>query len=1139
VNKTVEVFEHPDQYWAFLTAASDNDFEGQFFDRKEAGRPEASGFVSKSQLDGVRDEIIGCISAFANSNKLGGLLVIGISKSGEVKGIDHLREDQLNSLCSLNNYLLNQSAKINIYDCQDEAGQPKKIALYYVPFNLHSICETLGNHPKAWLRQGSQNTPMNYIQRDQLRRDKRIIDYEMEFCCPYNPRDLDQGVIQEFRRGFLANVGSSNYTDEELLYQIGALITHDIPSGYAFTKAGFLFFAANPQRLLASSYIRLLRFDAEYGTQHSRGQTTYDKNFTGPISKQIRDLHAFFRDSAFFKIYHKRNAQGSFSEEPEYPFIAIDEAIVNAVAHRDYVIGLPSECESYKNAFVVCNPGRVIQRDKDVPTQFSLDNTVLVSTPRNPKLIEWLKFVGDAQGTAFVRALSEGTKRMSAEMAQLSLPAPSYEVTESQTKLILLNNASVREALHQATVSGLQTSEYANLFPLLIQNRVEFDGNGVNQTDTSDQKELESRFLLAAIKDALIAKGWYIDKFSFSRIVAHRQGSDISIPARVKNIVRFYPAYIFQIRKYWNQYFLCLDYTLEVKNVQHLQMLLKFPELVQEVIGKRAVAYWSSWRPCRILTVTEEWTLVSFEDVNQEAQIPNNKVIPNLAKDAIARILTLEGVSFDFHRAIKQHSLALEPAAAKIRSEKTTFVINDIAQTIFPLILDEQVITLGTTPLILARRSRFENNKFYLETLREPQVEFNQHQASDDVREGITKYGAYNAASKEIEIVPICTTATRQQMVELIERLKTGKYKYRGSERTFSARFTYRTIITVSSSEQILTECQRVISEHPEWLGNSRLDRIFLLHTPEKGYALDDETSPYYRIKRFLLEVGIPCQMIDTPTLQNPDFKDLNLALNLTAKCGVVPWVLPNAIPDADFFVGLSSTLNVRRNSTIPQRLMGYANVFNQFGRWEFYSANSAAFSYDERTLYYYDLVRQTLERLPLSETPSIYFHHSAKFSREDQFAILNAARSVRPKGNYSFIWINTNHNIRLYDSRAETDGSLRRGSYLVTSPNQIYLSTTGYNPYRKVLGTPHVLEINARIERPEGLSRQPPDMRAIAIQILSLTKLNWASTDSVCAEPITIKYAGDIAYLTAAFLRQPGPLFRLNKFLENTPWFI
>ena len=57
-------------------------------------------------------------------------------------------------------------------------------------------------------------------------------------------------------------------------------------------------------------------------------------------------------------------------------------------------------------------------------------------------------------------------------------------------------------------------------------------------------------------------------------------------------------------------------------------------------------------------------------------------------------------------------------------------------------------------------------------------------------------------------------------------------------------------------------------------------------------------------------------------------------------------------------------------------------------------------------------------------------------------------------------------------------------------------------------------------------------------MQILSLTKLNWASTDSLCAELITTKYASDIAYLTAAFMRQ-GHEFKLRDALEHSPWFI
>ena len=60
-----------------------------------------------------------------------------------------------------------------------------------------------------------------------------------------------------------------------------------------------------------------------------------------------------------------------------------------------------------------------------------------------------------------------------------------------------------------------------------------------------------------------------------------------------------------------------------------------------------------------------------------------------------------------------------------------------------------------------------------------------------------------------------------------------------------------------------------------------RLQRIFLVHTPEQGYLKDDHNHPT-TIKRSLLEKGVPCQMVDTPTLQNADWKDLNLALNIT-----------------------------------------------------------------------------------------------------------------------------------------------------------------------------------------------------------------------------------------------------------------
>jgi hypothetical protein len=108
----------------------------------------------------------------------------------------------------------------------------------------------------------------------------------------------------------------------------------------------------------------------------------------------------------------------------------------------------------------------------------------------------------------------------------------------------------------------------------------------------------------------------------------------------------------------------------------------------------------------------------------------------------------------------------------------------------------------------------------------------------------------------------------------------------------------------------------------------------------------------------------------------------------------------------------------------------------------------------------------------------------------------------------------------------------------LVDETKYIYRQTV-FNPYRKMLGTPQILEINVHIERLADSGAVALDLRALAKQVLSLTKLHWTSTDSLCGEPITTKYAGDIAHLTAAFLRQEAGMFRLHSVLERTPWFI
>src|SRR5580693_5142680 len=182
----LEIFEDPAGHLSLLTTPTDDEFEHQHLDRKEAGRLSAGATISSAQLDRVRDEITECVSAFANSNRGGGLLVLGISSGGQIKGINHLSETQRNSLTNVNNLLKNQGARSKFVDCVDDTTNQNRICLIYVPYTEHAICETPGNFPKAWIRHGCQSLPVNEHQRDQLRREKQIVDFERQYCCPFD-----------------------------------------------------------------------------------------------------------------------------------------------------------------------------------------------------------------------------------------------------------------------------------------------------------------------------------------------------------------------------------------------------------------------------------------------------------------------------------------------------------------------------------------------------------------------------------------------------------------------------------------------------------------------------------------------------------------------------------------------------------------------------------------------------------------------------------------------------------------------------------------------------------------------------------------------------------------------------------------
>ena len=948
-----------------------------------------------------------------------------------------------------------------------------------------------------------------------------VVDFEMTPTEVLEAQDLDTAVLKEFVSSH--DVHSDDRDTIQILRDAGAIST--TPTTHRWTNAGLLYFTFNPRRVLPQAYIRLLRFDCTYDDEDERPTPSYEKDFDGPLTKQIRAFRVFIRETGFFKTYQVREPAGGFITEPEYPEIAIDEAVVNAVAHRDYGSRQPITCEKYEDAFVIKSPGQLLQ-PFEIPLSFLLKEQTLESFPRNRKIMDWLRRMKDASGTPYVKAVREGTRRMRDEMNKLGLPSPAFHLKDVETVLVLRNDVKRREAKRTglAAEDDITSDEFTNLFRL----------TGLETGGTFPAEREQRRILLEALTGKLEANGWIIDSLSKGRAVVHVKGAQESLPVSLRSALRIIPAYTLNVRSYHGRHYLVVDCKTQVQSIWTAQRAIaEFGSA--SLTGTKAFATVSGGLVRgRILDALTDQVTLRLYDGDGEAIFPARQVFPNLRRDQIDTIVRATAPDFDLSKAIRTAALSTVRGSARVRAERIRKIVEVIASTAFPLNFSDVEVKLETPPLRLLEEGDGKR-AWRVQAIREPDVEFGHRGATANIREGITTFGAFSDNRKELDVVAVVQPGYEQKMRELVARLQSGAYKYKGSERTFSTRFH---LSQISSAQEISVdqECGRLIREYPDWVGNENLSRLLLVHTPEAGYALDDVSSPYFRAKRVLLESGVPCQMVDTPTLQNPDWKDLNLALNLVAKAGVTLGSYQIAFQMRIFLSGFSYT---SRRFETGARVLGFANVFNQYGRWEFYSGGNDAVPYQEREIHYEELVASTMGRLNLQERPTVYFHYSARYSRTDRHAILRGAQKIRPRGVYVFVWINSHHPVRFFDQRPETDGSVARGRYAIGAGNQIYLSTTGHNPYRRTLGTPQALEVNVYMNTPTKGPVRSVDHRALAQQILSLTKLNWASTDSLCAEPITTKYARDIAYLTEAFQRQELGTFVLHPVLERTPWFI
>ncbi len=793
---------------------------------------------------------------------------------------------------------------------------------------------------------------------------------------------------------------------------------------------------------------------------------------------------------------------GKFVREPEYPEFVWQEAIVNALVHRAYSFSnAPIFIEMFDDRLEIKSPG-------DYPP--GVHPREFIHNPRNPRLMDGMRYL------RFVRMISEGSLRMREEMQRANLPAPEFSLPGKGAVRVVLRN-DIERRLKERTGESKGIDEFTNLFRITWTPDNEADLSELGQAPRLGEVK-------ATLLSALRAHGYVIESFASERAIDPQVDCDVP-ELRGTKLVSIHPGFAFRLLSLADGIYLILDHDIQVRNRASLDRILSLlPSTRTRRFRNAFLRQEGRWRPCRIRALAQETASVELVGEREILEVPQNQVVPNLPTTWISELLQRVGVEFDLHKTIKRLALNLSNDAPRQRAQKTEEIARNLAAAFFPLRVRRFQLKLDPVPQQLKSPClMLKSDLLDARAVFSRQTE----QSSGTILNGLSTYGSYEKPERAVPLVLLSTQDKTQEMTSLVDQLRRGSAKFRGIEKTFAISFDEIIPETVGSPEEYLARCKQISATVPQ-------NSFFLVYCPEHGYSRADYQAPYYQVKHFLLEAGFASQMVDETTLGNPSWKDYNLALDIFAKAGHVPWVLAEGLPNADLFLGLSY-------STIPSadgrvRIIGYVNVFDRYGKWLYYKGNTKPITFEERNSALGELLNQVVcDYEQKAKLQRLHVHHGFRLSHEGRLEIAASVHSVAPDAEVSFVHINEYPHIRLYDRSPKGDGSLTRGGYVVLAPNRFVISTTGRNEFgQRGMGTPKPLDVTVNRRH----SKEDLDVKLYAQHVLSLTRLNWASTKDFCRVPITLKFAGDIAYLMNVFLASFGS-FRLHQRLERTPWFL
>ncbi|MDP6560177.1 MAG: ATP-binding protein, partial [Candidatus Binatia bacterium] len=281
---------------------------------------------------------------------------------------------------------------------------------------------------RTFYRIATENPAIPPEQIQSLREAKGSFYYERQTILEAEWDDLDPQAVESFAE----KVGDA--TEVRTLLSRSYHLVNGSQDKPRLTIASLLLFAKDPVRWHPRSGIDFVKYEGNERRHGASLNVVKRIHFEAPLCRLIDEAVGRIKEHIKERtLLHDL----FFRERMEYPTFAWQEALVNAVAHRDYgLTGAPIEVSMFDDRIEIRSPGLL-------PSPVTLEHLRLqkrVHFSRNPLLVRVLGDLG------YVREMGEGIPRIFNEMEQHGLRPPEFSAEGFYFTVILCNTPVYDEA---------------------------------------------------------------------------------------------------------------------------------------------------------------------------------------------------------------------------------------------------------------------------------------------------------------------------------------------------------------------------------------------------------------------------------------------------------------------------------------------------------------------------------------------------------------------------------------------------------------------------------------------------------------------------------------------------------------------